>query len=212
MKKIYPQLLFFILVFPFLLSCGGGGSSNVFAGADNIIISKPEPCTKVWFGSDSQDSEIFNFGASKTALGINELRVFAAVFYINPPIIDPIKNVIQNKEDTVWVWSSGMYSKASAKNGSLNFSDGNSPNTDPVGEPPVSMKSCYFENSCGVLRQSQKIILNSSKPYYIAVWAWNDYRSISYYSDDPVPFCWTSNKSDEGKSCDNIDPIYCKAK
>jgi len=209
MKKTYPRFLFLILVFPILLSCGNGGSSTVFAGADNVIISKPEPCKKVWFGSDSQESEIFTFGVSKTALGINERRVFAAVFYTDPPIIDPIKNVIQNKEDTVWVWSSGMYSKASAKNGSLNFSDGNTPSTDPVGEPPVSMESCYFENSCGALRQ--KMIVDSPKPYYIAIWAWNDYRNISYYSDDPVPFCWTSNKSDEGMPCSNIDPIHCKA-
>jgi len=210
MKKKYPLCLIFHLVFPLLLSCGSSGNSNVFAGANKIIISKPEPCTKVWVGSDSQESEIFNFGISQTALGINELRVFAAVFYINPPIIDPIESVIQNKEDTIWIWSSGMYSKASAKKGLLNFSDGNSPSTNPVGEPPASMQSCYFENSCGAL--CQKMIIDSSKPYYIAIWAWNDYRSISYYSDDPIPFCWTNNKNDEGDPCSNIDQIYCKTK
>jgi hypothetical protein len=186
-----------------LLSCGGSGSSKVFDGADAVIISSPLRCTKVWYGSgDVPDADNFMFGLSDKLAGIPEKRVMAAVFYENPPRVGASRSVIQNPQDAVWVWHTGMDSNAR-------------PDTDGTGTDkdglPVSLRSCEIDKNCQNLR-SGRMILGSSKPYFFSIWAWNNDREISYYSDTYVPFCWTDKKEDGGRPCDQMDQSYCAAK
>jgi hypothetical protein len=191
------------------MACGDSGSSKVFSGADKIIVTSPGRCTKVWYGSgDSPDADFFMFGRDLKDPGLTELRVFAAVFYENPPRVSLSSDMIQNPQDAVWVWHSGLVTNARAADGRLRFTDGSAATPDGS---PASTTSCDIEKTCPRLR-ADKIIVNSQKPYFFSMWAWDSDRNISHYADEYIPFCWTDMKDESGKYCDQMDQSYCTAR
>lgn len=172
--------------------CGGDDAkSRIFGDAKAITIINPQSC-KPLFIDDNGEGDSFDFGVSATELGIDEERVFAAIFDDYPQVQS---SRIINPENAIWVWHSGMRSRTSALSGHLKFSDGI--DTDKAGNP-TGLQSCGVLGNCSAL-VSKLIDRTHGKNYYFVMWAWNGDREISYFSDQFVEFCVTDQQDDAGQ-------------
>lgn len=179
----------FLILFVILgiFSCGIFGSdpetSKTFSNATKVIITSPDSkCS-----SFDVENERFGFAikvGDKIEVGISESkRVVAAIFRTKP---QEQAGSLLNNEDIVWMWTSGMRSDGRAIEGKISLVDG--VKTDSNGLP-VDLVSCKVhrdrndknaENYCANLDYKQL--------YWFAVWAYNEDREISYWTDEPMPF------------------------
>ncbi len=182
---------FFFLLLVAIYSCGIFGSepetSKTFGNATKVVITLPD--TKCSFFDVEKDR--FNFGVkvdSKIEVGISgSKRVVAAIFKTKPQ--EQAGSLI-NKEDIVWMWTSGMRSDGRAMEGKLSIVDG--VKTNENGEP-LDLVSCKVhrdrgdkdaENYCTRLDENG----GYKQLYWIAIWGYNEDREISYWTDEPMPF------------------------
>mgnify|MGYP001598821230 CR=1 FL=1 len=169
--------------------CGGDDAkSRIFEDAKPIEIINPQLCKPVYI-DDNGDGDTFDFGVSTTELGIDEERVFAAIFNDYPQVQS---SRIINPENAVWIWHSGMRSRTSALSGHLTFADGI--NTDKAGNPS-GLSSCGELGNCSAL-VSELLERTREANYYFVMWAWDGDREISYFSDRFIEFCVTNLKGD----------------
>jgi len=168
-------------------SCGIFGSepetSKTFGNATKVVIIYPD--TKCF--SLDLDNEAFKFGTqidSKTEVGISgSKRVVAAIFKTKPQ--EQTGRLI-NSSDIVWMWTSGMRSDARALEGKVNLVDG--VKTNENGEP-IDLTSCKVHRDRGDKdAENYCVKLDYKQLYWFAVWAYNEDREISYWTDVPMPF------------------------
>jgi hypothetical protein len=173
--------------------CGSDStSSKVFTDAKAITVINPQAC-KPFFIDDNGEGETIDFGTSATELGLNDIRVFAAIFD-DYPQVDRQSGKVVNPENAIWIWHSGMRSKTSATTGHLRFSDG--VQTDKAGNPSglVACGSQPAGSTCSAFVATLDRV--RGKNYYFLMWAWNGDRNISYFSDEAIEFCITNTKGD----------------
>lgn len=173
--------------------CGGETSSAIFKDAKQVVIASPQQCKRFLLNLGEGD-DIFTFGSEEGSLGLNEQRVFAAIFEEYPPQVQDGR--IVNPQDAVWVWHSGMRSNANPAAGKVRFTDGTSANADGT---PASLEACRMAGNCSSI--ASKLDRVTGKTYFFAVWAWNDEREISYFSDKVMPFCFTLDEAERGQDC-----------
>lgn len=177
--------------------CGGeDAKSRIFGDAKPITIINPQSCKPILI-DENGEGDTFDFGVSTTELGIDEERVFAAIFNDYPQVQS---SRIINPENAVWIWHSGMRSRTSALSGHLTFADGI--NTDKAGNPS-GLSSCGVLGNCSAL-VSELLERTREANYYFVMWAWNGDREISYFSDQFIEFCVKGKQGDEDtckKSC-----------
>ncbi|MGB9600601.1 MAG: hypothetical protein ACP5QK_02010 [Myxococcota bacterium] len=179
--------ILFILIIIVSLSCGIFGSepesSKTFANATRVVIISPDvKCSQV-----DLENEPFKFGTlinSKTELGISgSKRVVAAIFKTKPQ--EQTGRLINNN-DIVWIWTSGMRSDGRALEGKITLVDG--VKADENGEP-LSLTSCKVYRDRGDKEAENYCVnLDYKQLYWLAVWAYNEDREISYWTDTPMPF------------------------
>jgi len=177
--------------------CGSDAAkSKLFSDASQLVVGSPKACQRLAL-DDNGGGDGFIYGKSDTELGLDQERVYAAIFAKYPQVQG---GQIVNPEDAVWVWHSGMRADASPVSGKLFFSDGISP--DKTGAPK-DLKSCGITNTCSAL--VSEFSRTGDKVYFYLMWAWNSDREISYFSDDAVKFCFTiagdTAKNDPCKNC-----------
>ena len=194
------RIPFLILGLLLLAGCGGESSSSIFTDAKQVVIASPQPCKKFLLQLGDAD-DVFQFGGQEGSLGLSEQRVFAAIFDDYPQVQ---KGQIVNPGDAQWVWHSGLRSTATAAAGKVRFTDGTG--TTGTEGAPASLESCKIRNDCSTL--VGKVDRNNSKTYYFAVWAWNEEREISYFSDQVTPFCFTLDPDQRGQDCPSTCSSY----
>jgi hypothetical protein len=175
-----------------LTQCGGETDSSVFQGASQLVVQSPQTC-KRFLLSFGENDDVFQFGVNEDTPGLNNKRVFAAIFKERPQVQE---GRIINPQDALWVWHSGMRSNADAVGGKLRFTDGTATLDDGT---PATLESCRFDDSCQAL--AARFDRATSRTYYFAVWAWNDEREISYFSDQEAAFCFTADESQKDHDC-----------
>ena len=174
--------------------CGGSDAkSKLFTDASALAIINPQNCQRFYL-TDTGGGDAFTFGKSDSELGLDEQRVFAAVFDKYPQVQG---GRIVNPEDAKWVWHSGMRADTSALTGKLLFSDGIDP--DKTGAPK-GLKSCGITNTCSAL-VGPFDRAPGDKLYFFVMWAWNGDREISYFSDQAVKFCFTNDATKQTEAC-----------
>ncbi|HCF57924.1 MAG TPA: hypothetical protein DFS52_08025 [Myxococcales bacterium] len=176
-----------------IAGCGGETSSSVFKDAKQVIIASPQQCKRFLLTLGESD-DVFTFGSEQGALGLTEQRIFAAVFEEFPPQVQDGK--IINSQDAVWVWHSGMRSNANPAAGKVRFTDGTGVNADGT---PAALEACRMTGNCSSI--TSKLDRATGKTYFFAVWAWNEEREISYFSDTVMPFCFTLDEAERGQDC-----------
>ncbi|MCX7943164.1 MAG: hypothetical protein N2746_01470 [Deltaproteobacteria bacterium] len=173
----------------FMMSCGIFGSepetSKTFANATKVVIIAPDiKCSQF-----DVDNEPFKFGTQvdgKVEIGISgSKRVVAAIFKTKP---QEQAGSILNNEDIVWMWTSGMRSDGRALEGKINLVDG--VKTNENGEPiDPTLTSCKVHRDRGDKdAENYCVKLDYRQLYWFAVWAYNENREISYWTDMPMPF------------------------
>jgi len=171
----------------FIASCGIFESepetSQTFQNATKIVVIAPDlKCTQF-----NVDNDAFKFGTQvgdKIELGISgSKRVVAAIFKTKPQ--EQTGSLI-NYKDIVWMWTSGMRSDGRALEGRINLVDG--VKTDENGEP-LDLTSCKVHRDRGDNdAENFCVSLDYKRLYWFAVWAYNEDREISYWTDIPMPF------------------------
>ena len=184
-RKILLSIIFALALI--VSSCGIFGSepetSKTFENATQVVIINPDTkCAEF-----DVDNDVFTFGTrtdNKTELGIpGSKRVVAAIFKSKPQ--EQLGSLINNK-DIVWMWTTGMRSNARPIEGKVSLVDG--VKTNENGEP-IDLTSCKVHRDRGDKdAENYCVKLDYKQLYWFAVWAYNEDREISYWTDVPMPF------------------------